>query len=131
MKTTVKQGKMYKVFPKVVTGADAKNYNVFSFYEENRNWAQTCRYAVDSLDVCMEVKVTKVVKGKADCIILNCQELRDYPMRTFAKKPYVRKDGTFTVVSPVIPRGLTLQATYLKGASCLVVDENVFEEIVE
>ena len=127
----VQAGKKYKVFPKVTVGADAKNYNVFSFYEENRNWAQTCRYAVDSLDICMEVVITRITKGKADCVILNCQELRDYPIRTFAKKPYVRKDGTFTVTSCVLSRGLTLQATYLKGASCLVVSENVFEEIVE
>jgi len=101
MKTKIELENKYKVTPTTVKGMDGKEYEVFTFFSYGRGWKQTERHAVlKEQNVVIEVQIVmfysegrhKIARG----MILNIDAL-NVDLFDFAKKPYVRKDGTFTV----------------------------------
>ena len=97
-------GRKYRVKPEMITGKDGVVYPVFTVQAAGRGWEARNYYTpgagVDcSLDI--EVLPHDGYKGgfeKATKVkVLNGGEIKMY---RFNKKPYVRKDGSFTVIVP-------------------------------
>ena len=110
-------GRKYRVKPEMITGKDGIVYPVFTIHASGRGWSERNHYTPGAGVECqLEVEVlphdgytggyAKAVK----CKLLKGGELKMY---RFAKKPYVRKDGSFNVI----------QGDYLTGTSKFCGDD--------
>ena len=97
-------GRKYRVKPEMITGKDGVVYPVFTVQAAGRGWEARNYYTPGAGVECeLEVEVLphdgykggfeKATKVK----VLNGGEIKMY---RFAKKPYVRKDGSFNVLTP-------------------------------
>lgn len=97
-------GRKYRVKPEMITGKDGVVYPVFTVQAAGRDW-EARNYYTPGAGVECELVVEVLPHdgyegGFAKAVKVRIEKGGELKMYQFAKKPYVRKDGSFRVLTP-------------------------------
>ena len=97
-------GRKYRVKPEMIVGKDGVTYPVIAVQASGRGWSSRNYYtpgAGVSFELEVEVLAHDGYKGAYErATKVKVLKGGDIKMYRFAKKPYVRKDGSFNVLTP-------------------------------
>ncbi len=96
-------GQLYLWCPETMMGMDNKTYPVFTIFTSGRGWASkkyfTPRANWLNYKPIVRVLVDNVYSNVRNCVPVDIVQGHNMLVNDFNKRPYVRKDGSFTVIN--------------------------------
>lgn len=101
----IEAGKIYVWLPEQVKGMDGHVYDVYTLQGDGRGWSAKMYFTPKEILEPLKVMVLPPNReGLVRVKLLNGNKAKMY---SFAKRPYVKKDGTFSVISSDYCTGTT------------------------